>query len=102
MKKCAHGHNHYGERDALINKDVTNQECPRCNETESWDQVLKYKNTMKMHVEHAKESTISLMQCKNRKVDAEEILSFIEDMLRCLENEEIEDHETNQHLIGIK
>ena len=32
MIKCAHGCNHYGERDAIMNKDITNQECPRCNE----------------------------------------------------------------------
>ena len=42
------------------------------------------------------------MQCKTRKVDAEEILSFVEDTIRCLENEEIEEHEINQHLIGMK
>ena len=40
-----------------------------------------------MRVEYVKELTISLMQCKNRKVDTEEFLSFIEDMLRHLENE---------------
>ena len=40
------------------------------------------------------------MQYKNRKVDADEIFSFIEDMLRYLEKEEIEEHETNQNLTG--
>ena len=86
MIKCAHGRNHYGEIDRLTNDDVTNQECPRCDETESWDHVNKCKHTKKIRVEHAKELTISLMQCKNRKVDAEEFFSFVKDMLRCLEN----------------
>ena len=45
MMKCAHGNNHYGERDAIMNKDITNQECPRCNEIESWNHVIKCKNT---------------------------------------------------------
>ena len=35
MIKCAHGHNHYGERETLMNKHVTNQDCLRCNGTES-------------------------------------------------------------------
>ena len=42
------------------------------------------------------------MKCKNRKVDSEEILSFAEDILRYLENEENEEYETNQYLIGMK
>ena len=45
------------------------------------------------------------MNCKKRKVDAEQILSFVECTLRHLENEENEEneeHETNQCLIGMK
>ena len=42
------------------------------------------------------------MNYKNRKVDAEQIFSFVECTLRCLENEENEEHETNQCLIGMK
>ena len=34
MIKCAHRYDLCGERDALMNKDVTNQECIRCNKTE--------------------------------------------------------------------
>ena len=61
MIKCAHGHNHYGETHTLINKDVKNQECPTCNEIESWDHVIKCKHTRQMRVECVKELTISLM-----------------------------------------
>ena len=102
MIKCTHGHNNHGERDAMMSKDIKNQECPRCNGIESWDHVIKCKNTRHMRVEHVKILTVSLMKCENRKVDAEEILSFVEDTLRCLENEEIEEYETNQYLIGMK
>ena len=55
-----------------------------------------------MCVECAKYLTISLIKYKNRKVDTEEILSFTEDTLRHLENEEIEDYESNRYLIGME
>ena len=44
-----------------------------------------------MRVECVKDLTISFMKCKDRKVDADEFLSFMEDVLRYLENEEHED-----------
>ena len=93
MMKCAHGCNHCGERYLMMNKDITNQECPRFNEIEQWDHLIRCKNARHVRVEHVKDLTISLMKCKNRKVDAEEILSFVEDTLRFLENKEIEEHE---------
>ena len=71
MMKCAHGNNHHDERDAIMNKDTTNQEWSRCNEIEPWDHVIKYKNTRHMRVEYVKDLTISLTKQKNRKVDAE-------------------------------
>ena len=37
MTKCAHGHNHYGDREVMTSKDIRNQECLRCNERESSD-----------------------------------------------------------------
>ena len=30
MIKCAHGHNHYGQRDAMINLKKKEATCPRC------------------------------------------------------------------------
>ena len=54
MIKCAHACSHYGERNTIMNKDATHQECPRCNETESWDHATKCKHTRKMRAEHAK------------------------------------------------
>ena len=78
ITKRAHGHNHHGERDALMKKEITNQECPRCNEIESQDHVIKCKNTRHMRVEHMEDLNISLMKCKKKKVDEKEILLFVE------------------------
>jgi len=41
--KCAHGYNHYGTRDAMINGKLTEKECPRCSEIEMWDHVIQCK-----------------------------------------------------------
>ena len=102
MIKFAHGCNHYDDRETLINKDATKQECTKFNETESWDHVIKCKHTRKMRVEHAKELTISFLQCKTGKQTQKKFCFFIEDILRHLENEKIEDQVTNQHLIVMK
>ena len=42
--------------------------------------------------------------CENcpSTVDHDEALSFVEDILRCLENEESEECETNQGLLGVQ
>lgn len=29
--KCAHGHNHYGVRNAKINNNMVDESCPRCD-----------------------------------------------------------------------
>ena len=49
-----------------------------------------------------KDLTFFLIKCKNRKVHTEEFFSFVEDMLRNLENEQIEEYEKNKYLIGMK
>ena len=42
------------------------------------------------------------MRCKNEKADAKDMISFVEDMIRYLENKEIEECKTNQNLIGMQ
>ena len=35
MMKCAHRHNHFGLRDSLINNNMIEAHCPRCQEIET-------------------------------------------------------------------
>ena len=58
MMKCAHGHNYHGEREVMMNEDITNQECLRCDEIESLDHVIKCKNIGNVRVECVKDLTI--------------------------------------------
>ena len=98
MMKCAHGHDDCGKRDAMINEDMKNQECPRQNETESWDYAVKRKNVRHARVECVKDLTISLIEKQMQK----KLCRFSEGASRCLENEENEECEANQCLIGMK
>ena len=41
MMICAHGFNHYGLRDSLMNKNIIDAHCTRCQEVETWDHVTK-------------------------------------------------------------
>ena len=56
--KRAHGHNQCGEREAMTNEAITNKECPRCDEIESWEHAIKCKNKRHVRVEHVKDLTI--------------------------------------------
>ena len=35
MIKCAHGFNHYGLREAMINNNIVEATCPRCKKIET-------------------------------------------------------------------
>ena len=105
MIKCAHGFNHYGLREAIINDDMVESMCPWCEKVETWDHVIKCQNTIEIRKEFIKEIVIELARNKPKEVHIEEIMSFVEDTLRCLENEEEEEdeeHEINQQHVGMQ
>ena len=102
MIKCAHGFNHYGLREAMMNNNMVESTCPRCEKVETWDHVTKCQNTIELRKEFIKEIVIELARNKPKEVHIEEIMSFVEDILRCLENEEDEEHEMNQQCVGMQ
>jgi len=102
MIKCAHRYNHYWLRHAMINNNLVEANCPRCNQVEMWDHVIKYCKTKVMRREFIRELVIELVKVKPSNVSIDLIMSFIEDILWYLENEEEEEYETNQSLIEMK
>ena len=101
--KCAHGCNHYGLRDALINNNVVEANCPQCDQLETSDHVIRHSHTIKMRREFIKELATELVKKKPEGANVEMIISFAEDIMHCFEQEENEDkYETNQHFIGMK
>ena len=94
MIKCAHGINPYEVKMSMINKNQCRFECPRCSEVETREHVIKYKKIMTP----LKELTSKCPSNTNH----EEILSFVKDILRCFENDDGNECETNQGLIGFQ
>ena len=100
MMKCAHGFNHYGLRDSLMSNNMIDDHCPRCQEVEAWDHVMKCKETMNLRKEFVKKLLLELL--KNREfVDVSEIMSFCEDILVHLENDQEVECKTNQQCVGM-
>ena len=85
MMKCAHGFNHYSLRESLINKNMIDACYPRCQEVETWDYVLKCKKTISLRKKFIKGLVINLVENKPEDINAEKIILFAEDTLRCSE-----------------
>ena len=79
---------------------MIDERCPRCQEVETWDHVIKCKETTKLRKEFMQKTLLELL--KNREcVDVNEIMSFCEDILVYLENDQEVEYETNQQYVGM-
>jgi hypothetical protein len=101
MVKCSHGFNHYGLRDSLINNNMTEEHCPRCNRLETWDHVIRCSTTIEMRKEFIKNLLMALLK-ERENVPVNEIMAMGEDILCYLEEGPEDEYETNQHYIGMK
>jgi len=99
--KCVAGYNHYGLRNALINNNQTEESCPRCNEVETWEHVVKCDNTVRFRKDFITDMTLEILAIDQNQVSVDEIFSMCEDILNFLESGDHEDYETNQHMIGM-
>ena len=87
----------------MINNNMVEANCPHCNRVETWDHVIKCRETIQLRREFVRELVVDLVRNKPVDVRVDLIMSFIEDIVRYLEEEEEEDeYETNQYLIGMK
>ena len=102
MIKCSHGCNHCGLRDALMNGNMVEATCPRCGQIESWDHIVKCDDTKSNRAEFIRNLMLELVSRKPDSVDVNEIMSFMEDILRCFDNEIEEEYETNQYFVGMQ
>ena len=62
MMKCAHGYNHYGVREAMINNNMVDSMCPRCEQVETWDHVIKCKETRRLRKDFVEDLLITLVK----------------------------------------
>ena len=86
----------------MISKKTIGNECPRCSDVETWDYVVKYKETIPLRQEFVKKMLKELCNNRLENIDEEEILSFVEDILRYLEDNSDNEYEINQGILGMK
>ena len=68
----------------------------RCDQVETWDHVIKCRETISLRKEFVKDLVVELVKNKPDEINVDVIMSFMEDIMRYIENEEEEEHETNQ------
>ena len=76
MIKCAHGCNHCGKRDAMINDHMVEAICPRCEMTETWEHVAQCKENNNGRKAFAKDLIETLMKKKPKDVTDNSVISF--------------------------
>jgi len=86
------GYNHYGVKNALINNNIINSECLRCSEAETWDHVIRYKETKNLRWKFVKELAIEIIKAKPSNVYVNDIFNMIEDILWYLENDNSDEY----------
>ena len=102
MIKYTYGVNPYGVRMSMINNNECGHECPRCNEVETWEHVIKCRKTIPIRREFIKTLLKELTAKCLSTIELDEVLSFMEDILRYLEEDESKEYETNQELLRIQ
>ena len=102
MIKCAHGYNHYGQRDAMINENMVEATCPRCEMIETWEHVVQCRENSRGRKAFAKDLVEKLMKKKPKEVKEEVVMSFVEDIMKYVRNEEEGEYKTNQQYVGMK
>ena len=69
--------------------------CLHCNVVETWDHIIKCKETASIRREFVKELVSELIKNKPQEVSADLIMSFVEDALMCLDDKDKDECETN-------
>ena len=100
--KCANGYNHYGLRDATINKNMINSEYPQCSLPESWEHMVKCRKTKELRRVFIKELLIKMLKNKPRDINEMNIFDITEDIVKYLNNDKEGDYKTSQEFIGFK
>ena len=85
----------------MINNNMIEEYCPRCDGVETWDHITQCVETIPIRKQFIEKLLVKLLKHKN-KVNVNEIMSFCEDIMKYLENDDDDKYETNQYLVGIK
>ena len=76
----------------IINNKMIKEEYPRYSKVEIQDHVIKCKETRHLRVQYVKDLTKEIIKENPLNIEVDEIFSFIEDILRYLENNESKEY----------
>ena len=85
----------------MINNNIAEATCPRHEKDEILDYVIKSEERNALRKEFIKDLVVELVKNKSDDVYMEQIILFMEDILRFAENKEEEGYEMNQQYLGI-
>ena len=101
MIKCVHGYNHYGLRNSMINKNSTEETCPRCSQVKSWDHIIRCQKTAQFRKDFITNLMTDMIKINQNDVSPDEIFAMMENILIFIEGGNEEEYETNQHMVGM-
>ena len=81
MIKFSNGYKHYRVRNALINNNIINSECPRYSKTEMWDHIIRCKETKNLRRKFTKELTLEIIKAKPSNACVNDIFDIMQDVL---------------------
>ena len=70
--------------------------CPRCERIETWEHVLQCNENKKGRPGFAEDLIESLFKNKSAEVNEDEIMSFVEDIMKYVRNEDDGEYKSNQ------
>ena len=79
----------------MINKNIVDATCQSCKLIKTWDHVIKFQATIPLRRQFIKDRVVELVRNKSDEVHVEEIIPFVEDILRYLKNEVYKEFEIN-------
>ena len=90
----------YGTRDELINNDKLYEYCPRCNQVESWEHVVRCSALKDKNENFIKKLYLKLKKKNKSGDDEEKIRTILQDILNYLRQNN--QYQTNQRQIGFQ
>ena len=86
----------------MINDYIVEARCPRCEMIETWEHVLQCNENKKGRPAFVKDLMETLIKNKSKEVNEDEIMSFVEDIMKYARNEQEGDYKSNQQYVGMK
>ena len=86
----------------MINNNLVEAHCLRCNQIETWDHIAQCSETLDLRKEFIIDLKKALIKANKNEIEVDITFAFGEDIMRYFEHKEEEKCETSQCLIGVK